>query len=63
VVLVVEAMWCWLRRLCVGLTENKANSASKLSFSTKYNAFLLKSNTWKFCSCALINLVGVPKMG
>jgi hypothetical protein len=28
--LVAEAMWCWLRRLCVGLTENKANSAFKL---------------------------------
>ena len=33
VVLVAEAMWCRLRRLCVGLTENKANSAFELCFS------------------------------
>ena len=40
VVLVAEAMWdgCegyvdWLRRLCVELTDNKANSACKLCFS------------------------------
>ena len=31
-ILVAEAMWCWLRRLCVGLIENKANSACKLCF-------------------------------
>ena len=40
VMLVSDAMWAgcggyvdWGQRLCVGLTENKANSARKLCFS------------------------------